>query len=712
MIYRSAIKWLSFLLTFLSVISSEVVAQKYIGTRLELLSPSVSNIDALYPIDLENADWVRSTVNVPNLGNTGSWVWARLDLDPVAEAGLNVEIAYPTIDSLQVFMICDGVINSTSFAGATVPKTSRDQLLGNYPSFPIPVSDCEKLTCYIRAWSGKQLLLPVRIEGSRKLLSDGHLRDVFFAIYFGVVISLLLYNLFLFFSVRDKNYLQYVLFIIAVGGTQLVLNGYDRVFDLVSSPWVSLRMTHIFGILSGVFSILFVRNFLHLKTNAPGYHRIFGWFYVPYFISAVLLFFGYFNMSYDLINIPALMIILLIPASIKVWRTGDISAAYFLVGWLVFILAVAVFVLKDYGVIPYNEATIYALPTGSAIELVVLSLALGSRINQLKKDRQRAREKELNTSLLNEKIQKEQNVILEKSVNERTSELREINDSLQATLEDLRSAQQQLIQSEKLASIGQLTAGIAHELNNPINFVSSNAQSLKRDFIDVKEIISLISNLDSESSSLKEDYLAVCNKMSQLDIPFTMNEIDELLLGVEDGANRTTEIVRGLRIFSRMDGNQTVMANLNELLSSTLIILRSNLKDEADVIVELSENVPDISCQPGKLNQVFMNIITNAAHATMETELPRSDRTVRVRTRLVKDKDSKFVQVEISDNGVGMSEQTQAQIFNPFYTTKEVGKGTGLGLSIVKGILDDHNATIEISSKVDDGTTFLLSFPL
>ncbi|HHZ81358.1 MAG TPA: hypothetical protein EYN64_01325, partial [Flavobacteriales bacterium] len=282
--------------------------------------------------------------------------------------------------------------------------------------------------------------------------------------------------------------------------------------------------------------------------------------------------------------------------------------------------------MKDYGVIPYNEATIYALPTGSAIELVVLSLALGSRINQLKKDRQRAREKELNTSLLNEKIQKEQNVILEKSVNERTSELREINDSLQATLEDLRSAQQQLIQSEKLASIGQLTAGIAHELNNPINFVSSNAQSLKRDFIDVKEIISLISNLDSESSSLKEDYLAVCNKMSQLDIPFTMNEIDELLLGVEDGANRTTEIVRGLRIFSRMDGNQTVMANLNELLSSTLIILRSNLKDEADVIVELSENVPDISCQPGKLNQVFMNIITNAAHATMETELPRSDR--------------------------------------------------------------------------------------
>ena len=714
MINRNAICRLSFTLFVASIFSfsSSSIAQKYLGTRLEILTASESNSDTKSPVDLFNETWVRSELDVPNLGNDGDWVWARLDLDPVVDAGLRVEIAYPTIDSLQVFMVCDGVVKSKSSAGATIPKSSREHISGNYPSFYIPVEDCEKLTCYIRAWSGKQLLLPVRVEGSTKLLSDGHARDVFFAIYFGVVISLLLYNLFLYFSVRDDNYLQYVLFIIAVAGTQLVLNGYDRVFDLISSPWLALRITHLFGILSGVFSIFFVRNFLHLKSKAPLYYKIFGWLYAPYIIASILLISGYFNTSYDVINGSALSIVLLFPASIKVWRGGDISAAYFLVGWSVFIVAVTVFVLKDFGLIPYNEATLYALPIGSAIELVVLSLALGSRINQLKKDRQRAREKELNTSLLNEKIQKEQNVELEKSVTARTSELTEMNESLQRTLEDLRAAQQQLIQSEKLASLGQLTAGIAHELNNPINFITSNVQSLKRDFGDLREVIESMTTLHPNSEKIVDELLVVLDRVKELDIPFTIQEIDELLAGVENGAERTAEIVSGLRIFSRMDGNQESEANINELLSSTLIILRSNLKDEADVLTEFSENLPNIICQPGKLNQVFMNIITNAAQATTETDLSRSEREVRVRTRLVNDDGKQLIQVDISDNGAGMTEKTKSQIFNPFYTTKEVGQGTGLGLSIVKGILDDHNATIEIDSEIDKGTTFLLSFPL
>ena len=714
MINRNAICRLSFTLFIASIFSfsSSSIAQKYLGTRLEILTTSESNSDINSPVDLINENWVRSKSDVPNLGNTGDWVWARLDLDPFIDAGLSVEIAYPTIDSLQVFMVCDGVVKSKRSAGATIPKSSREHISGNYPSFYIPVEDCEKLTCYIRAWSGKQLLLPVRVEGSTKLLSDGHARDVFFAIYFGVVISLLLYNLFLYFSVRDDNYLQYVLFIIAVAGTQLVLNGYDRVFDLISSPWLALRITHLFGILSGVFSIFFVRNFLHLKSKAPLYYKIFGWLYAPYIIASILLISGYFNTSYDVINVSALSIVLLFPASIKVWRGGDISAAYFLVGWSVFIVAVTVFVLKDFGLIPYNEATLYALPIGSAIELVVLSLALGSRINQLKKDRQRAREKELNTSLLNEKIQKEQNIELEKSVTARTSELTEMNESLQLTLEDLRAAQQQLIQSEKLASLGQLTAGIAHELNNPINFITSNVQSLKRDFGDLREVIESMTTLHPNSEKIVDELLVVLDRVKELDIPFTIKEIDELLAGVENGAERTAEIVSGLRIFSRMDGNQESEANINELLSSTLIILRSNLKDEADVLTEFSENLPNITCQPGKLNQVFMNIITNAAQATTETDLSRSEREVRVRTRLVTDDGKQFIQVDISDNGAGMTEKTKSQIFNPFYTTKEVGQGTGLGLSIVKGILDDHNATIEIDSEIDKGTTFLLSFPL
>tara|TARA_B100000780_G_scaffold122129_1_gene85644 strand:- start:13584 stop:15722 length:2139 start_codon:yes stop_codon:yes gene_type:complete len=687
------------------------LAQKYLGLEIELLELTDKNVAALSPDDLSDEVWVKPNVSVPNLGNTNTWSWARLKLNSETDPGLFVEIAYSTIDSLQVFMVCDGVIISDQLVGVNNTNNRNRLNIGNYPSFAIPEVECSDLTCYMRAWSGKQLLLPVRIESAEKILFDGHIRDVLFAIYLGIVMSLLLYNLFLFFSVKDINYLHYVLFIVAIGGTQLVLNGYDRVFNLVSIPWVSLRMTHIFGILSGVLTILFSRNFLHLKTKAPFYHKLFGWLYIPYLVASFLLVLGFYNSSYDLINFSALSIILLIPVSIKVWRSGDVSAGYFLVGWLVFIIAVVIFALKDFGLIPYNEATIYALPMGSAIELVVLSLALGSRINQLKKDRQLANEKELRTSLLNEKIQREQNAKLELNVEERTSELTKTNESLSDTLQDLRSTQEQLIQSEKLASIGQLTAGIAHELNNPINYVSSSAVSLKRDFIDVKEILSLIVNLDPKSESLSDSIEAVKIKLLELDIAFTVTEIDELLEGVEDGAQRTAEIVRGLRIFSRMDGVQEIKANINELLSSTLIILRSNLKLVVDVDVDLSDNLPNINCQPGKLNQVFMNIITNAAHATIETNLKRSERSVKVSTRVVTVDNAEMIQVEISDNGVGMSKQTQSQIFIPFFTTKDVGKGTGLGLSIVQGILEDHNAKVEISSVMGEGTVFILSFP-
>ena len=142
--------------------------------------------------------------------------------------------------------------------------------------------------------------------------------------------------------------------------------------------------------------------------------------------------------------------------------------------------------MKDTGVIPYNAWTFYALPMGSAIEVVVLSLALASRINQLKRETVNAREEQLRVSQLNEQMVREQNTILEERVAKRTAALESANSSMKDTLVDLQSAQQQLVQSEKLASIGQLTAGIAHELNNPINFVASSAQSLRRDFEDLK----------------------------------------------------------------------------------------------------------------------------------------------------------------------------------------------------------------------------------
>ena len=301
---------------------------------------------------------------------------------------------------------------------------------------------------------------------------------------------------------------------------------------------------------------------------------------------------------------------------------------------------------------------------------------------------------------------------LEERVRDRTADLQEVNANMRTTLEELQSAQQQLVQSEKLASIGQLTAGIAHELNNPINFVSSSAQSLRRDFEDLNAIIDLVKAMDPAADDLDEQVNGVKEKLSQLDIEFTQQEIEELLNGIEDGTVRTSEIVKGLRIFSRMDGDNFIQAQLNELIESTLIVLRSNFKDAAVLQLDLGEEMPPVMCQPGRLNQVFMNIVINAIQAMDGLGRDAEENVLSIATNRVESIGQAWAEVRIKDAGPGMSEAVKSQIFDPFFTTKPVGEGTGLGLSIVMGILRDHNAEVEVESEEGVGTEFIIRFPL
>jgi signal transduction histidine kinase len=560
--------------------------------------------------------------------------------------------------------------------------------------------------------AGKQLLLPVRVASSSELRAFSLSRDLFYAFYVGIMAVMLLYNLVLYFTVRDRSYLLYTLFLIGVAFSQLFLEGYQGILlGLDSTTWLGMRLVHLIGIFSGVTTILFVQRFLNLKRNAPRYHRLFRAFVMAYGGVLAVLMLGFLNLSFSMINAVASVAILVIPASLEARKQGQKSATFLLIAFTAFLLSVTVFALKEFGVLPHTLWTRFAMPVGSIIQLVLLSIALADRINQLKKESSKAREEQLRVSQLNERMVKEQNQVLESKVKERTEALESQNESLESALQELKVAQDQLVQNEKLASIGQLTAGIAHELNNPINFVSSSAQSLRRDFEDVSEVMERVLALGPEDPELQGTITALQEKIAALDLGFTMKEIEELLTGIEDGAERTTAIVKGLRIFSRMDGDEASKANINELLESTSVILRSSFREEASVVLELSPDDTVVMCQPGKLNQVFMNLISNAVQATVMSGKPFAEREVRVRTRRMMQGEVTSVQVAIADNGIGMDEDTQAQIFDPFFTTKDVGEGTGLGLSIVKGILDDHRATLELESKPGDGTTFLITFP-
>lgn len=291
--------------------------------------------------------------------------------------------------------------------------------------------------------------------------------------------------------------------------------------------------------------------------------------------------------------------------------------------------------------------------------------------------------------------------LLEETVRERTEDIRYQKDQLEKTVQELKATQAQLVQSEKMASLGQLTAGIAHEINNPVNFIASNVEALKLDFADLQMLLDRIDELPNcENPRL---CLEEINQLSaSLDVHLLKTEIADLIGGVERGAQRTKDIVSGLRTFSRDNQDKFELANIHEGLDSTLIILGNKLKDGIRIKKNYGE-IPEIYCQISKLNQVFLNIVNNAIQAIGDRE-----GLITLSTCV----DDQQVQISIKDNGPGMNELTRKRIFEPFYTTKEVGKGTGLGLSISYGIIQQHGGSIQVESKEGQGAHFTILLPL
>ena len=296
---------------------------------------------------------------------------------------------------------------------------------------------------------------------------------------------------------------------------------------------------------------------------------------------------------------------------------------------------------------------------------------------------------------------------LEETVRERTQQLQNRKEELEKTLETLNATQNQLLTSEKMASLGQLTAGIAHEINNPINFISSNVQALKMDFKDVQDVLEKVKALENHPD-IKQGISELLQVGKQLDVQLLQKEIEELLAGIERGTDRTVSIVKSLRTFSR-NSNETFMpADIHEGIDSTLTILNSQFNGHINVVKKYS-SLPAVDCQIGRINQVFLNIINNAIHAIDAHPLGEQYAgEIEISTA----QNNGHVHIEIADNGVGMDTSTQNRIFEPFYTTKDVGEGTGLGLSISYGIIEQHGGSLKFESQEGTGTSFYITLPI
>ena len=290
-------------------------------------------------------------------------------------------------------------------------------------------------------------------------------------------------------------------------------------------------------------------------------------------------------------------------------------------------------------------------------------------------------------------------------------ELQQSHDELSQALSELERTQAQMLQSEKMASIGQLAAGVAHEINNPTGFISSNLGTLadyQKDLNGlIKQYRTLTTNIKDTISDenlptfITEQLERIVTLEDKVDIDFIQHDILDLIKESREGTDRIKKIVTDLKDFVHPGEDEVQYADINKGIESTLNVVWNELKYKAEVTKDFGD-LPLVKCYPRQLNQVFMNILVNAAYAIKEQG------EINIRTEA---NDDGYVEIRIIDNGVGIPKENLSKIFDPFFTTRDVGQGTGLGLNVAYNIVKKHNGTIDVESTLGGGTTFIIRIP-
>lgn len=336
----------------------------------------------------------------------------------------------------------------------------------------------------------------------------------------------------------------------------------------------------------------------------------------------------------------------------------------------------------------FNESS--RLPVNSDDEIGQLSIAFNKLIDNL--------ELEFSQKDQFEDMLQNFNHQLEEKVKERTQQLEQKNQVLNKTNNELHAAQRQLLHAEKMASVGQLAAGVAHEINNPVGYVLSNVKTLEEYIKSLKTVIESSARLVETSDKFSPVIDAI---IEENDVEFICGDIDSLLSESEQGLQRVQEIVMGLKSFSHADSDEMKPADVNECIRNTLSMVNNQLKYHCKVYTNLCEEAT-LTCHSGRLSQVFTNLLVNAGQAI------KKEGVIKIHSI----NEGGKLKIYFVDNGGGIPPENLKKLFDPFFTTKAEGEGTGLGLSISYSIIKDHGGTIEVKSVVGKGTCFIITLPL
>lgn len=676
-----------------------------VGRHLRLLIDSGARYDEKSIVHAQG--FAPSASLVPIYPVTKGAVWAKFSLvNRTTSHALYLDLRYANLSRISFYHLTDTGLVLLQKTGNAQPFEKEKQASPYYVC-NIPIFKDDTATYYIRIESRHQILLPLFVETRASLDSSMGMLDLVIGLYMGILLAIFLYNFFLFFSTRDTSYLVYVLYLLFLGVAQITVAGFAFKYFWPGAPFINSYALPVTSALAGISGILFAIYFLRIRFYTPRLTPLLYTLILLYVIAILLSLAGRNDISYDMLNVISLAggIVLLV-TSWYIARKKKYKAAYFyFFAWIAFLGGMVIFVLRNLNLLPYNNFTTYVLYVGSAIEGILLSIALADKINTLRHEKEISQAQALKASQENEKLVRDQNLILERKVAERTEALQTSNTSLSTALQELKDTQIQLVEAEKMASLGQLTAGIAHEINNPINFVKSNIKPLQ---LDIDDLIGLIDAYDAlhatPQSEIQNKLLAIDRLQKKIDMDFVKEEIGSLVKGIREGAERTAEIVQGLRNFSRLDESEVKKADVHEGIESTLLLLKNNLPANIRITRDFIPN-GEIECFPGKLNQVFMNILSNGIQAIRMKPEQAGEETIALKTIDLGNR----IEIHIRDSGIGMTDEVKQKIFDPFFTTKDVGEGTGLGLSIVYKIVQKHGGRIEVVSAPGKGALFIIS---
>ena len=682
------------------ILTSENEFPLLIGDHLSILNNKYNKFNSA-DITLQNG-FKKNDKPVLVLSSPKNDVWIRFSVKNISDtSNLFLSIDYADIFSIQLYESeAPAGLKLLKEAGNSLPFYSRNDKSIHF-NFLLNLSRNIEKTFYLHVSSNHPYDLPIYINNSSTIASSEIKENLIIGLYCGIIISIILYNLFLFFSTKDFNYFLYVIYLFAFWFAQITLQGWSFKLFWPNYPGINSYIVISTSCLAGIVAIVFAKSFLSTALYSPILNRALTVLMGFYAVAILVSFTNYAWLSYISFNYLGIIeAILLLITSIVVYKKGNTAALFYFIAWSLLLIGFIVHLLKNMNILPFNDLTHFVLYIGSAIEAILLSLALANKINILRDEKELSQAEALNMAQENEQLIQEQNTMLEKQVAERTHDL-------EKTLRELKDAQIQLVEAEKMASLGQLTAGIAHEINNPINFVKSNVSPLQMDVQDLFELITEYQKLHDVSADTQPDALKKIRLLeNKLDPDFLREEIESLIGGIEEGAERTAEIVRGLRSFSRLDESESKEVNMYENINSTLVLLRNNVPHYVKVRKQFEARA-EIECFPGKLNQVFMNILTNSIHAIKAKPVKNEEEFIDISTAEV----DGYMQIRIADTGTGMSEDVKRKIFEPFFTTKDVGEGTGLGMAIVFKIIEKHNGKISVQSSPGEGSAFIIEIP-